>query len=253
MERQGIIIVYFIRVFYTCYIGIGNSSQMSPIYCYQFSQAKFWNDVYGFDMSPFGIDMIKREKMARGKPEIMCLNPSQILSDPQIFAELDLLTITNADLNSLSKKHFGSIKQNGKYHGTALWFDCEFYSANHNISPKSSVILDTGPWNKPTHWKQTVIITASGFQSDTDCDDDTCLVEEDEVIGWQIQLERSKIINGSTVNGTNRHYTISVGPLDPVSESHPTGCKCMLAKCALMQALLEDENSLDGEEIWDIT
>ena len=121
---------------------------MSPIYCYQFSQAKFWNDVYGFDMSSFGTDMIKREKMSRGKPEIMCLNPSQILSDPQIFAELDLLTITNADLNSLSKKHFGSIKQNGKYHGTALWFDCEFYSVNHNISSKSSVILDTGPWNK---------------------------------------------------------------------------------------------------------
>ena len=80
-------------------------------------------------------------------------------------------------------------------------------------------------------------------------------VEEDEVIGWEMSLERSSQINGSIVMETSRHYAISIEPLNPISEIHPPGCGCMLAKCALMQALLNDDNesSLDGEEIVDIT
>ena len=77
------------------------------LYC----QAKFWNNVYGFDMSPFGTNLIKRERRARDKPEIMSLCPDQILSDPQIYAELDLHTITQKDLNALNKKHFVSVRQ----------------------------------------------------------------------------------------------------------------------------------------------
>ena len=84
---------------------------------------------------------------------------------------------------------------------------------------------------------------------------DPCSVEEDEVIGWEMKLERSEPMNGSVVLDSSRQYTISIDSLDPVNETHPGGCKCMLAKCALMQALMneEDEAICDGEEIIDLT
>ena len=51
-----------------------------------------------------------------------------------------------------------------------------------------------------------------------------------------------------------RHYAISVGILDPMTEEHPSGCECQLAKCVLMQALQREEcDMLDGEEILDLT
>ena len=85
--------------------------------------------------------------------------------------------------------------------------------------------------------------------------DDPCSVDEDEVIGWEMKLERVNPKIGEAVKDCDRQYTISIHLLDPVSETHPDGCKCMLAKCALMQALLKDEHetSLDGEEIIDLT
>ena len=70
-----------------------------------------------------------------------------------------------------------------------------------------------------------------------------------------MKLERVKPINGKAVMDSDRQYAISIQLLDPMSENHPFGCKCMLAKCALMQALLKDEHetSLEGEEIIDLT
>ena len=89
----------------------------------------------------------------------------------------------------------------------------------------------------------------------TDVQDDPCSVDEDEVIGWEMKLERVKSMLGEAVKDCDRQYTISIHLLDPVSEAHPDGCKCMLAKCALMQVLLksEHETSLDGEDIIDLT
>lgn len=221
-------------------------------------KSKFWNNVYGFDMSPFGTEAINRERKGRGKPEILSLNPTEILSEPEIYADFDLLTIAQNELNSLYKKNFVSINQNGKFHGIALWFDCKFVAPNSPTGVQPEVTLSTSPWSKPTHWKQTVIVTATSTSNGTpsleneDGQDDPCSVEEDEVIGWEMKLERVNSMNGEAVMDCDRQYTISVHLLDPVSEAHPSGCKCMLAKCALMQAL-EDETSLDGEEIIDLT
>ena len=84
--------------------------------------------------------------------------------------------------------------------------------------------------------------------------EDPCIVEEDEVIGWELKLERASPDENSKVLDSSRNYAISIATLDPVSEDHPSGCKCMLAKCALMQALLKDDDEyLDGEEILDLT
>ena len=52
------------------------------------------------------------------------------------------------------------ILQNGKFHGIALWFDCKFEMPNLPTDVQSKFVLSTSPWSKPTHWKQTVIVTA---------------------------------------------------------------------------------------------
>jgi hypothetical protein len=62
-------------------------------------------------MSPFGTEAINRERKGRGKPEILSLNPTEILSEPEIYADFDLLTIAQNELNSLYKKNFVSINQ----------------------------------------------------------------------------------------------------------------------------------------------
>ena len=62
-------------------------------------------------MSPFGTDAMNRERKGRDKPEILSLNPTDILSKPQIYADFDLLTIKQNELNSLYRKNFVSINQ----------------------------------------------------------------------------------------------------------------------------------------------
>ena len=62
-------------------------------------------------MSAFGNNIIERELKPKQKPEVLVLNSDQILAEPQIYAKLDLLTLTSEDLNSLHNKHFVSINQ----------------------------------------------------------------------------------------------------------------------------------------------
>ena len=62
-------------------------------------------------MSPFGTEAINRERKGRDKPEILSLNPTDILIEPQIYADIDLLTIEQKELNSLYRKNFVSINQ----------------------------------------------------------------------------------------------------------------------------------------------
>ena len=62
-------------------------------------------------MSAFGNDIIDRELNTKQKPEVLVLKSNQILADPQIYAELDLLTVTTQDLNSFENRHFVSINK----------------------------------------------------------------------------------------------------------------------------------------------
>ena len=64
--------------------------------------------------------------------------------------------------------------------------DCQF--------DPSGVVLSTSPLAPPTHWKQTVIVTASAdigpAKGDSGTNDDAHLVEEDDIIGWELVLNR---------------------------------------------------------------
>ena len=62
-------------------------------------------------MSAFGNDIIHRELNAKQKPEVLVLKSNQILADPQIYAELDLLTVNTQELNSFQNRHFVSVNK----------------------------------------------------------------------------------------------------------------------------------------------
>jgi len=244
------------------------------------SKVNFWDSVYGFDMSALGREVVRRGRGVGAKPEVMVLKPEQILAEPLVFAQFDLRTCTPEDLDALSNRHFVSVKRTGNNHGIALWFDCQFDA--------SGVVLSTSPLAPPTHWKQTVIVTASNSENKSDggakSEENVNLVEEDDIIGWELVLNRvdgdeekasqqngvsKEAVNGKKrsrheANGatkpdkpTCRNYAIQVRALDPIDDSHPVPCNCQMAKCVLMQALLkqEDEEDLCDEngEIMDLT
>ncbi len=60
------------------------------------------------------------------------------------------------------------------------------------------------------------------------------IVEQDEVIGWELALHKT---------ATNeRHYAIQLEILDPAQAEHPVPCECQTAKCTLISALLDKED-----------
>lgn len=216
------------------------------------SHIKFWDNVYGFNMSALGHEAMRRGQGVGAKPEVRVLKPEQILADPQVYAEFDLRTCTLQQIDSITNRHFVSVRRAGPYHGIALWFDCKFVTTN--------TVLSTSPLSPPTHWKQTVIVTAVGVASNQTGGDDDLNVEEDEVIGWELSLSRAVTAeeaaaatsSGGDKKQTSRNYAIQVKALDPIDDAHPVPCQCMLAKCVLMQTLLNEDLCGDDEEIMDM-
>ena len=66
-------------------------------------------------MSAFGKEIMQRETHGKGgvggQPKILVLKPEQILSKPQVYADFDLMTVVQTDLDAIAKKHFVSITQ----------------------------------------------------------------------------------------------------------------------------------------------
>lgn len=176
---------------------------------------EFWDNVYGFDMSPLSKEAIKRTK-----PEIEVLSPAQLLADPVQLADFHLKYVTHEELSSIESRKFVSITKAGRLQGLALWFSCSFESYEDKWQ---AVELSTAPDCPPTHWKQTVIPL---FESDHEA------LEEDEIIGWELRLKKAE---------NSRQYAIQVEALDPSTSEHPVPCHCQSAKCALIAALLEKE------------
>lgn len=192
----------------------------------------FWDNVYGYDFSAVKYAVLGN-KMC--EPTITTIGMSQCLTEPEIFCELDLKTVSLNEIQNVNQTLSYTFNQGGLLHGFVSWFDIEFKGPVQTSSTEATkiVTLSTSPATRETHWKQTVIFLPSSLS-----------VEEGDQITANIDLSQDE--------SNKRHYNISVEILgnsdnenstsdeDPAdASSHPVPCNCGATRCILVQALVE--------------
>jgi protein arginine N-methyltransferase 1 len=108
---------------------------------YKDEKINYWQDVYGFDYSPF-IDV------AMVEPLVDTVNNNSLITDAYKYFEFDINTVTKEGLEYTREFELKPLT-NELCHAFIVWWDCEFPG-------DQKVELKTGPMNQYTHWKQTV-------------------------------------------------------------------------------------------------
>ena len=116
---------------------------MAPIpSTYRVLTSLVWDNVYGFNFKPI-------KDVALAEPLVDTVELKAVVSDPCPVFELDLYTITTADL-AFDRPFKIESKRDDYIHAMIAWFDIEFSACHKPIR------FSTGPHTKYTHWKQTV-------------------------------------------------------------------------------------------------
>lgn len=135
---------------------------------YKKSKVNFWDDVYGIDMT-----CIKPNVMA--EPLIDICEKRAINSSHCKILEIDLYTCTKADLD-FSSSYELTFFRNDTFHGILSWFDIYFDKLPNKVE------FSTGPYNKSTHWKQTIFYT-----------DHDLFVDKGEILKGSIAVRKSQV------------------------------------------------------------
>ncbi|XP_048804705.1 protein arginine N-methyltransferase 3 isoform X1 [Lagopus muta] len=106
---------------------------------------RFWEDVYGFDMS-----CMKKAVIPEAVVEV--LDPSTLISETSIIKRIDCNTASIPDLE-FSSEFTLRVRTSTKCTAIAGYFDIFFEKGCHN-----KVLFSTGPLCTKTHWKQTVFL-----------------------------------------------------------------------------------------------
>jgi protein arginine N-methyltransferase 1 len=101
----------------------------------------WWDEVYGFDLSPVG-------DYCRTEPLIDTVDPECFVSDTTRVLFLDIPTVT------ASEQDFGRnfelvVTRTETMHAVVAWFDVTFGGVEETG-------FSTGPQGRTTHWKQTI-------------------------------------------------------------------------------------------------
>ncbi|CAD6231475.1 GSCOCG00001427001-RA-CDS [Cotesia congregata] len=183
-------------------------AKLYAVPCQVPSLFEFWENIYGVKMTCIGKAM--REQKS-SKPEIILVDPKDIIAEEKILAWIDLKTATSDDLNTIGGQDlvFPSTK-NGKFEGVCIWWDVEFHD---------DLILSTAPSEPPTHWKQTLITLPNN-----------CQVEQGEPIAFRVTLNR---------NNDRRKYNLELVVLNPDETDHDLPCSCYFTKCIVAREYLK--------------
>lgn len=101
----------------------------------------FWDDVYGFDMSPMKSEVLK-------EAIVEVCNNEHVLTDEQVIAEFDVKTVNYKCPNFLFDFEL-NVKKSGKITAFVGYFDTFF-----DLPEK--VHFTTGCHSQSTHWKQVL-------------------------------------------------------------------------------------------------
>ena len=102
----------------------------------------FWDDVYGFDMSPL-------KDIALSEPVVDVVDAKAIISDSVPILNIDICTCTKEELSFVALFRLRA-NRNDYLHGFAAYFECAFTQVHKPIG------FSTAPFAKYTHWKQTI-------------------------------------------------------------------------------------------------
>lgn len=96
-----------------------------------------WSRVCGFDFTPARDECVSRMSVVN-------FEPKDLLGPAQLYAELDLHTLTEA---TLAAKRLLPLTRAGTLHGVAGWFEAQLCEG---------VRFETSPSAPPTHWRQAL-------------------------------------------------------------------------------------------------
>ncbi|XP_055850572.1 protein arginine N-methyltransferase 1 [Episyrphus balteatus] len=105
-------------------------------------QIKFWDSVYGLDMS-----VMKKEVLH--EPLIDVVNSEHVLTEPNVIADLDLATVT-VDYSNFTYDFKLQCTKAGRLTSFVGYFDTFFGGLPNPVE------FSTSPFAEPTHWKQVV-------------------------------------------------------------------------------------------------
>ena len=109
---------------------------------YKHKKINSWDNIYGFNM-----DCIKEAAIA--EPLIDSCDESYLISNTCKIFDIDLYNINKEQLDFMSGYQI-EFNENDTFNGLVFWFNVSFNKV------KNKVVLPTGPYDEPTHWKQTV-------------------------------------------------------------------------------------------------
>lgn len=182
-----------------------------------------WNDVDGVKLQSFG-KALRAQKSQ--KPEVLIVRPDELLHDGTIVAWLDLNEVSVEDLNQFTFNEVVVVQRSGCYQGVCIWFDVEF-PANED---GEMITLSTAPQAPSTHWKQTVIRLPDHVVED---------VEPKYPIALNVVMRRNE--------ENSRQYNLEVTMMDPEKVEHSLPCDCILTKCILTKAHLQQMHQDDDD------
>jgi len=110
---------------------------------YKEEKINFWDRVYGFNMS-----CVKGAAMF--EPLVDTVDPNQICTSTATLWEVDLLTVTQAEMRFENKFELTALR-NDYIHAFVAWFEVGFTQGHKEIW------LSTSPRERSTHWRQTVV------------------------------------------------------------------------------------------------
>ena len=112
---------------------------------------EYWNDVYGFNMTPMKTRVVKE---IRRDANVELVSDSNILTNRVELFALDLNKCTDMELDFTTPFELRPLNDNGsiKLDKLVVSFDIAF-----DIPGITPVTFSTGCQSEPTHWKQTTL------------------------------------------------------------------------------------------------
>lgn len=149
-------------------------------------QIQFWDSVYGLDMS-----VMKKEVLH--EPLIEVVNKDNVLTEPNVIADLDLSTVT-VNYSNFSYDFKLKCTKSGRLTSFVGYFDTFFGGLPNPVE------FSTSPFAEPTHWKQVVFFLEKPVD-----------VTKGEIVNGTLVCRRSKQSMRSldvkiTVFGKNQTY-----------------------------------------------